>query len=270
MNENQKKVISIRLVYIIAFFVIIALLIVWINKIENNKKSSEVANSRNMNIRETKFINENSISSRSAGTERETTIINKSQEEIEDNVESLNISEDILENNEVDIEKRENETESEQYKSIDQIKISKNMDLTERTGVSKEDFVSLISRVKQDSTKFFYNNSETIYDLCVEYDINEIFFCGLISAESGWNIASNHRKTYNYISLMVNGKLKQFSSIEDGLEQAAKTLHDKYLTPGGKFYSGKTLAGVKVKFCPNSSTWTSLVYGRMKQIISNK
>ena len=69
---------------------------------------------------------------------------------------------------------------------------------------------------------------------------------------------------------MVNGKLKQFSSVEDGLEQAAKTLHEKYLMPGGKFYHGKTLAGIKMKFCPSSSTWTSLVYGRMKQIFNSK
>ena len=85
-------------------------------------------------------------------------------------------------------------------------------------------------------------------------------------SESGWNIASNHRRTYNYISLMSNGKLIQYSSTKQGLEVAAKKLHDNYLTPGGKFYGGKTLAGVQKKFCP-SGTWISLVYGRMQQIM---
>ena len=109
-----------------------------------------------------------------------------------------------------------------------------------------------------------------IYDLCEKYQINEIFFCGLISAESGWNIASNHRRTHNYISLMTTNGLIQYNSVEEGLEIAAKKLHDNYLTEGGCFYHGKTLAGVKTKFCPASSTWVNLVYGRMEQIINSK
>ena len=157
-----------------------------------------------------------------------------------------------------------------QYKTISSVTISKNMDLTQRTGLSKEDFKILLSKVKQDKSKFFYNNSDYIYDVCQKYQINEIFFCGLISAESGWEIASNHRRTYNYISLMSGGKLLQFSSVQEGLEKAAQKLHNNYLTPGGKFYYGKTLSAVKTKFCPASSTWVDLVYGRMLQIVNSK
>jgi len=153
---------------------------------------------------------------------------------------------------------------------IENVKISRDMDLTVRTGLTKEDFKILISRTKQDTTKFFYNNSDLIYDLCEKYQINEIFFCGLIAGESGWNIASNHRSTYNYISLMYNGKLKQYKSVEDGLEQAAKTLNKNYLTEGGSFYYGKTLSGVRTKFCPNSSTWVNLIYTCMNHMIVSK
>lgn len=141
------------------------------------------------------------------------------------------------------------------------------MDLTVRTGLSKEDFKKVIKNLKQDKSKFFYENAETIYDLCEKYEINEIFFCGLIVAESGWNIAPNHRKTHNYISLMYKGKLINYSSTEEGLEVAAKKLHTNYLTPGGKFYNGKTISGVKKKFCPASKTWVDLVYGTMNQIM---
>lgn len=157
-----------------------------------------------------------------------------------------------------------------QYTKIEDVTISRDMDLTVRTGLSKEDFKQLISKVKQDTSKFFYDNSDLIYDLCAEYQLNEIFFCGLISAESGWNIASNHRRTYNYISLMSKGKLIQYSSLEEGLRVAAKALHNNYLTEGGRFYHSKTLYGVKVKFCPASDTWVNLVYGRMQQIIKSK
>ena len=164
-------------------------------------------------------------------------------------------------------ENKQEEQKTKKYKEIKDVKISKNMDLTVRTGLSKQDFKKVIKNLKQDTSKFFYNNADTIYDLCEKYQINEIFFCGLISAESGWNIAGNHRKTHNYISLMANGKLIHYSSVEEGLEGAAKTLHSNYLTPGGRFYGGKTLAGVKKKFCP-SSTWVDLVYGRMSQMMT--
>ena len=156
----------------------------------------------------------------------------------------------------------------EQYTKIEDITISRDMDLTIRTGLSKEDFKTLIGNVKYDTSKFFYENSDSIYDLCEEYQINEIFFCGLISAESGWDIASNHRRTCNYISLMTKDGLIQYSSVEDGLTAAAKALHNNYLTEGGRFYNGKTLYGVKTRFCPASSTWVELVYGRMQQIMN--
>ena len=156
----------------------------------------------------------------------------------------------------------------QQYAKIQDIIISKDMDLTVRTGISREDFKQLISNVKYDTSKFFYDNSDMIYDLCEEYQINEIFFCGLIVAESGWSIAPNHRRTHNYISLMTKNGLIQYNSVEEGLQAAAKALHNNYLTEGGRFYNGKTLYGVKTRFCPVSSTWVDLVYGRMQQIMN--
>jgi len=160
---------------------------------------------------------------------------------------------------------RENKQEQKYIEPKD-VKVSKNMDLSKRTGLSKEDFKKVIKNLKQDRSGFFYENADTIYDLCEKYQINEMFFCGLIVAESGWNIAPNHRKTHNYISLMVKGKLLRYSSTEEGLEVAAKKLHENYLTPGGKFYGGKTIAGVQKRFCPASTTWDDLVYGSMKYV----
>lgn len=161
---------------------------------------------------------------------------------------------------------KENKKSTTKTVSISQVKISRNMNLTKRTGLSRKDFIKLMSGVRADTSGFFEKNAGKIYDLCEKYSINEIFFCGLISAESGWNIASNHRRTHNYISLMRNGKLISYGSVNEGLEVAAQKLHYNYLTPGGKFYHGKTLTGVKTCFCPSSS-WVGLVYGRMRQIV---
>ena len=131
----------------------------------------------------------------------------------------------------------------------------------------KEDFNKLLADLKSDTSGFFERNSNTIYELCEKYEINEIFFCGLIAAESGWNIAGNHRSTHNYISLMSKGKLIRYSSEKEGLEVAAKKLHDNYLTKGGKYYNGKTITGVQKRFCPASNTWDDLVYGCMKYVV---
>lgn len=161
----------------------------------------------------------------------------------------------------------EPEEEKVHYISIDEIEISRDMDLTVRCGISKEDFVSLMTDLKVDKSGFFEENAEIIYDLCEEYELNEIFFCGLIAAESGWNIASNHRNKHNYISMMSGGSLIRYADDYDGLEAAAKLLHNKYLTEGGSCYYGTTLSAVQRRFCPNSSTWVGLVYGCMKQVL---
>lgn len=170
-----------------------------------------------------------------------------------------------------EVAKQENVTETvpeKVYKSIDEITISRSMDLTQRCGVSKEDFKTLIGNTSADTTKFFYNNSDTIYDLCEKYEINEVFFCGLIAGESGWNIASNHRTKCNYISMMgSSGNMITYSSVDEGLEAAAKLLHNRYLTEGGSYYNGKTLSAVQKIFCPNSSTWVNLIYTCMSKIV---
>ena len=191
----------------------------------------------------------------------------------ENTIEEIKIAETTNERN-VEVTSRGNferpvqEIKEEQnYISIEEIKISRNMDLTVRCGISKEDFKTLMTNLKPDTTGFFKENSDTIYDLCEKYEINEIFFCGLIAAESGWKIASNHRNSNNYVSMMSGGKLIKYATPEEGLEAAAKLLHNRYLTEGGSYYYGKTLSAVQTRYCPNSSTWVGLVYGCMNVII---
>ena len=261
-EEIQYKSYSIRLVTLIAIGILIIASFVIVNNISKNTKIAkqeeetvEVANAEESADEEQVVKRDITVSSRSE--KREKTDENVTADDAETKQENQDEQEQV----------DDPETEVT-YKKIEEVTISKTMDLTQSTGLSKEDFITLIANVKQDTSGFFEENAGKIYDICKEYSLNEIFFCGLISAESGWNIASNHRNTYNYISLMSNGKLIKFSSVEEGLQKAAERLHNNYLTPGGKFYYGKTLSAVKTKFCPSSKTWVDLVYGRMKQIIN--
>lgn len=207
------------------------------------------------------------------GSQIQLFISTKEKETKKQSIQENIVQEEIAQYYERNIEttaRSESERESEievTYKTIDEITISKNMDLTVRTGISKEDFKKLMKNLKPDTSGFFYKNSDIIYDLCEKYQLNEIFFCGLIAAESGWNITKSHRTKCNYISMMSKGKMIQFASEEAGLEAAAKLLHNKYLTSGGSYYKGKTLSSVQKIFCPNSDTWVGLVYGCMKQVV---
>lgn len=242
---------------VINIFILIAILVIGllIKTIKNNKENENIQIEKVSEQLET-IENVEEAKIKTEVTSRHSMPKNRQNINIQEIIEKEEIKEEIVIEN--------------QYTKIEDIAISKNMDLTVRTGISKEDFKLLISNVKQDTSKFFYDNSDLIYDVCEEYQINEIFFCGLISAESGWNIASNHRRTHNYISLMTKNGLIKYNSVEEGLIAAAKALHNNYLTEGGRFYNGKTLYGVKTKFCPASSTWVDLVYGRMQQIMNSR
>lgn len=276
METENKKVISIRFVYVILFLIgIIAAIGFGIKYYKtyqnNNKLQNNIGMVEQENLQLASRTTQEPVSSRAEELSRnkETTDLNieeEAQVTNTDEIDENNIKATNAENKEESISNEENEEEAN-YISIQEVKISKNMDLTVRTGLSKQDFISLIAGVKQDTSGFFEENAEKIYYLCEQYSLNEIFFCGIISAESGWNIAQNHRKTHNYISLMSNGKLIHYSSVESGLTEAARVLHTNYLSKGGKYYYGKTLSAVKTKFCPASSTWVNLVYGRMSQIV---
>ena len=261
MNENNNKVLSIRLIYIILFFAVVIGISIYGVKYYNEQRTQRLANSFVVNTEEKQLqvavnrAQRSNATYRSEVISRTNSIINTKEDNSNKEEQEVAESEEIIE-----------AEEENKYISISEVKISQGMDLTQRTGLSREDFITLMAGVRQDTSGFFEENAGTIYDLCEEYSINEIFFCGLISAESGWNIAQNHRTTHNYISLMSNGKLIHYSTVEEGLRVAAQKLHNNYLTPGGKFYYGKTLAAVKTKFCPSSS-WVGLVYGRMQQIL---
>lgn len=265
MNEvnNRKILISIKVSTILLILLAIIAVIIVGNLVKNTLIGHQVG------VIDTAVVSEENNIDKEENVEEN---IEKTEIQATVSSRSLEVSRTMLEQEELhSIENISGEPEIEEPENIttpiEEVTISVDMDLTIRTGLSREDFITLIARVEADTSNFFEENAGLIYDVCEKYQLNEIFFCGLISAESGWTIAPNHRNTYNYISLMSNKGLIRFASVEDGMEKAAQSLHENYLTPGGRFYYGSTLAGMKTKFCPASSTWVNLVYQRMEQIL---
>lgn len=252
MKANQKGMLPIKTALVMPVILIIMLVGVGVF---NQNKFEEVQE-------ETIAVVDEEIQIADVATMRQAQIISRSndtREEIPEASQSLILP--------IEQEKVVVAEDKEGYISIDEVTISVGMDLTQRCGLTRNDFIKLMTDCRADTAGFFEENAGLIYDLCEKYELNEIFFCGLISAESGWNIAGNHRRTHNYISLMSSSGLIYFDSVESGLEGAAKTLHNNYLTQGGRFYYGKTLEAMRTRFCPVNPGWTSLVYGRMQQIV---
>lgn len=272
MNENnqRKTLVSIKVsTLLLIVLVVVILIVVGVVIATNSNKTEYKEENTNKVSNEVDKVSEVTEVNTSKATGRNGMAITARSSD--SRTDGTTIAEEVEEAQEEAIEKAEEAAVIEepvvQTTPIEDVKISKDMDLTVRTGLSRDDFILLISGVREDTSNFFEENAGLIYDVCEKYEINEIFFCGLISAESGWAIASNHRNTHNYISLMSGNGLIKFATVEEGIEKAAQVLHDNYLTPGARFYYGKTLAGVKTKFCPASSTWVNLVYQRMAQIV---
>lgn len=156
------------------------------------------------------------------------------------------------------------ETEDDQNQdwiTLDEVQISLDMDISQPTGLSKEDFVKLINNLPYDKKGYFKRNAETIWSMCQEKGVNEIAACGIIAQESGWGKCHGWGKN-NYFGISGGS----YSTEEAGVRAFITLLGDKYLHKGGKFYKGKTLHAVGLTYC-DGTKWPKAVYGCMKMIL---
>lgn len=177
MNNENKKVISIRLIYILPIIAMIIAIVLYATKNFSIKTEQIAKNSEQEEINVASINRKEKIETTSRSEE-----ITRNNDELQnENLQAEN-NEEQKEEVVVEEQKAENtneEQEENKYISIKDVKISKDMDLTVRTGLSRADFITLISGVKADTSGFFEENAGTIYDLCEEYSLNEIFFAEL-------------------------------------------------------------------------------------------
>lgn len=174
----------------------------------------------------------------------------------------------------VTVAKNEPEPEPEpeiHYKNIEEIEISRDMDLTKTIGISREDFCQLLANFKYDYNGFYKNNAGLIWDLSQEYQVNEIFMCAVFALESYYGSSEKHIAAHNYGSIMNrNGELVQFATDEEGIEANFKLLARNYLSEDGKYYKGVTLDSIGDTYCPPTPecpSWANKVYKCMKVFV---
>ncbi len=178
------------------------------------------------------------------------------------------------ETNDYSLESPEEEIETcyEVMLDLSDIYISMDMNLNKTTGLSKEQFMALMNDFSCDYDGLFKRNSETIWNLCQEYNINEVFFVSLIGAESRWGSNEAHIATCNYTSIQPEGYLIQYSSEYEGLAASATLIGNKYFND-----VGTTLYSISQVYCPDnpdtdeneSQYWTDLVYDCMNLVVSD-
>lgn len=157
------------------------------------------------------------------------------------------------------------------YKSLDEVKISRDMNLTETTGLSKEDFCELLANFKYDYAGFYERNAGTIWDLSQKYKVNEVFICGVFALESYYGADDRHVNTHNYGSIMnKDGKMVRYATDEEGIEANFKLFANCYLNPEGKYYKGVILDSIGDTYCPPTPecpSWADKVYCCMQYFL---
>lgn len=143
-----------------------------------------------------------------------------------------------------------------------ELSIYLHMDISKTTGMPKFQFVELMEELGCDYEGYFSRNAVYIWELCQEYSINELAFCGIIALESGW--AQYPGGDNNYFGIVG----ASYSSEQEGLESFACLLGNQYLSPDGSYYKGVTLEDVGDTYCElGGEYWSGKVYGCMLYLI---
>lgn len=159
-------------------------------------------------------------------------------------------------------------TPQKKYLSIEEVKdlTNEKMDLSKPSGLSKKEFVKLISNMKYDYTGVFKRNAGFIWKLAHKYKFNEIFFMAIIANESLWGASELAMKNNNYTSQMEIVEKEQIT--EDGekeiirvqkiifypterecFKETARNLRKNYLTKGRRYYAGTDIYSINESYC---------------------
>lgn len=156
-----------------------------------------------------------------------------------------------------------------------------NMELNKPSGLTKEDFIKILSGNSSDKNKVFEQNAEVFYEMEQKYNINGVFLAAIGIHESNWGksvIAKDKKNLFGYGSYDRNPYeySYEFGLYEESIELVAKVLVKYYLnqegTPiydgelaKGSYYNGSTVEGVNVRYASDDN-WSNRVYSIMEDL----
>lgn len=118
------------------------------------------------------------------------------------------------------------------------ISVSEEMQLNKTSGLTKEDFVKVLSGNEEDRNKIFEQNAEVFFEIEQKYNINGLFIAAIGIHESNWgtsNIAIQKKNLFGYGSYDSSAYSSSytFESYEYGIDMVAKVMAKYYLNEAG-------------------------------------
>ena len=162
--------------------------------------------------------------------------------------------------------------------------LSYDMDVGEPSGLSLEQFRTILKGRTQDKNGIFDENADYFYYAEQEYGINGVFLASLAIHESGWgtsSIAVNKNNLFGYQAYdgSAYASAKQFETYSEGLDLVARVLIKYYLNEkgtsiyggdvaDGRYYTGVTIKSAN-KYYASDSGWASSIYNIMKNLYND-
>ncbi len=157
-----------------------------------------------------------------------------------------------------------NVEENISYKKIDEIveEISPEMDISEPSGISKDDFVLAMEKCDYDKNSVLADNAVLIWENCNERQINEFAIIGIIAIESGWanpEVSELTAEKNNIMSIRDDeGEYKTYYSYSECIEDAIRILDENYLEADGRYATGGNLQDISVVYAEDTN-WANRV-----------
>jgi beta-N-acetylglucosaminidase len=160
-----------------------------------------------------------------------------------------------------------------------QLSVKMDMKLNKPSGLTREDFIKVLSGNSSDKNKIFEDNAEFFYEVEQKYNVNGIFLAAIGIHESNWgtsNISTQKKNLFGFGSYDDSAyeSSADFDSYQNGIEKVAKALAKEYLNePGtvifdnitalGTYYNGPTITGVNVRYASDSN-WSNRILSIME------
>lgn len=160
---------------------------------------------------------------------------------------------------------------------IQRIAVGVNFDmkLNVPSGLTKEDFIKVLSNNPNDTNKIFEQHAETFYDIEKNYGVNGLFIAAIGIHESNWgtsNISLQKKNLFGYGAYDSSAYESSyiFESYKYGIDMLAKVMAKYYLNEPeteifgdeiatGIYYNGPTVSGVNVRYASDQN-WATRVY----------
>ena len=159
--------------------------------------------------------------------------------------------------------------------------LSLDMDVSRPSGLTLNDYKTILSNNVNDTNKIFEQNAENFYNIEQKYKINGIFVAALGIHESGWGtsrIALEKNNLFGYTAYDRDpyNNATTFDGYENAINAVAELLATKYLNVAGTvisdgiiatgtYFNGNTIKSVNMRYASDEN-WGEKVFNYMQYL----